>query len=80
MFRSLTGLSVPVFDALTEEVLPVVAAADVARLDHPDRERAIGGGRKCGLVPVDQVLLAVVWLRWTRSSRRPGGPPRRAAV
>ena len=63
VFRSLTGLSVPVFDALTEDVLPLLAVADVARLDHPDRERAIGGGRTCGLTPVDQVLLAVVWLR-----------------
>lgn len=63
VFRSLTGLSVPVFDALTEDVLPLLAVADVARLDHPDRERVIGGGRKCGLPPVDQVLLAVVWRR-----------------
>lgn len=63
VFRSLTGLSVPVFDALTADVVPVLAAADLARLDHPNRERAMGGGRKCGLTPVDQVLLAVVWLR-----------------
>ena len=63
VFRSLTGLSVAVFDALAEDVGPLLAAADVARLDHPDRERAMGGGRKCGLTPVDQVLLAVAWLR-----------------
>jgi DDE superfamily endonuclease/Helix-turn-helix of DDE superfamily endonuclease len=63
VFRSLTGLSVAVFDALTADVVPLLAAADVARLDHPDRERAVGGGRKCGLTPFDQVLLAVVWLR-----------------
>ena len=60
VFRSLTGLSVPVFDALTEDVVPLLAAADVAR---PDRERAMGGGRTCGVGPADQVLLAVVWLR-----------------
>lgn len=63
VFRSLTGLSVPVFDALTEAVLPLLALADAARLNHPDRERAMGAGRKFGLTPVDQVLLAVVWLR-----------------
>ena len=63
VFRSLTGLSVPVFDALAAEVVPLLAAADLARLDHPDRERAMGAGRKCGLGPTDQVLLAVVWLR-----------------
>ncbi len=59
VFGALTGLSVPVFDALTEDVLPLLAVADVARLDRPDRERAIGGGRKCRLGPADQVLLAV---------------------
>jgi hypothetical protein len=63
VFRALTGLSVPVFDARTTDVLPLLVAADVARLDHPDRERAMGAGRKFGLTPVDQVLLAVVWLR-----------------
>lgn len=63
VFRGLTGLSVPVFDAPAEDVLPLVAAADVARLDRPDRERAIGGGRACGLAPVDQLRLTGVWLR-----------------
>ena len=63
VFRSLTGLSVPVFDALVADVSSRLVAAEVARLDHPDRERAMGAGRKCGLTPVDQVLRAVVWLR-----------------
>jgi hypothetical protein len=63
VFRTLTGLSVPVFDALVANVVPLVAAADVARLGQPERERAIGAGRKFGLGPTDQVLLAMVWLR-----------------
>ena len=63
MFRSLTGLSVPVFDALTTDLFPLLTAAEVSRLHHPDRERAMGGGRTCGVTPTDQVLLAGVWLR-----------------
>lgn len=63
VFRGLTGLTVPVFDALAEDIFPLVAAADAARLDRPDRERARGGGRACGLAPADQLLLTVVWLR-----------------
>jgi hypothetical protein len=63
VFRALTGLPVAVFDALAADGLPRLASADVARLDHPDRERAMGAGRKFGLTPVDQVLLAVVGLR-----------------
>jgi len=62
VFRSLTGLHDAVFDALAADVLPPPAAADVARQDHPARNRAMGAGRKCGLTPVDQVPLAVVWL------------------
>src|SRR5579884_812641 len=63
VFRALTGLPVADFDALARDVLPRLAAADLARLARPDRRRAIGAGHPCALAPRDQVRLSVVWLR-----------------
>lgn len=63
VFRALTGISVGEFDALLREVLPALAVADRARLDRPNRRRALGGGRKAALAPREQVLLQVIWLR-----------------
>jgi hypothetical protein len=63
VFRSLTGVTVEVFDDLATDVLPALADADLARRDRPDRDRAVGAGHPFGLGSADQVLLAVVWLR-----------------
>jgi hypothetical protein len=63
VFRHLTGLTVPAFDALAAEVVPAVEAAHRKALDRPSRQRAIGAGGAFGLTTGDQVLLAVVWLR-----------------
>jgi hypothetical protein len=63
VFRHLTGLTLPAFDALAADVVPAVEAAHRQALDRPDRRRAIGAGGEFGLATADQVLLAVVWLR-----------------
>lgn len=63
VFRAMTGLSVPAFDALVGELAPAYADAEFDRLDHPDRERAVGAGHPFGLDVPDRFLLAVVWLR-----------------
>jgi hypothetical protein len=63
VFRSLTGVPVPLFDHLAAEVLPALAAADHTRRDRPGRQRAVGAGHPFGLGPADQILLAVAWLR-----------------
>jgi hypothetical protein len=63
VFRHLTGLTVPAFDALAADVAPAVEVAHRQSLDRPDRERAIGAGGAFGLTTTDPVLLAVVWLR-----------------
>jgi hypothetical protein len=63
VFRHLTGLTVPAFDALAADVVPSVEAAHRAGLDRPDRQRAIGAGGAFGLPTPDQVLLVVIWLR-----------------
>ncbi len=63
VFRSLTGLRVAEFEALAADLLPRFATAEHQRLDRPNRQRAIGGGRAFGLCPRDQLLCTVVWLR-----------------
>jgi DDE superfamily endonuclease/Helix-turn-helix of DDE superfamily endonuclease len=63
VFRHLTGLTVPAFDALAADVVPAVEAAHRRSLDRPDRQRAVGAGGTFGLGAADQVLMAVVWLR-----------------
>jgi hypothetical protein len=63
VFRAMTGLTVAEFDALAREAVPAVAEADRRRLSRPGRKRAIGAGHPTALVPRDQVLLTVGWLR-----------------
>jgi hypothetical protein len=63
VFRHLTGLTIPAFDAVAADVVPAVEASHRRSLDRPGRQRAIGAGGEFGLATADQVLLAVVWLR-----------------
>jgi hypothetical protein len=63
VFKSMTGLHVAKFDALTADVLPRFHAADFARLNRPNRKRAVGGGPGFDLDPRNQILLTVIWLR-----------------
>ena len=63
VFKSMTGLRVPQFDALVTDVRPRFHAAEFARRDRPDRRRAVGGGPTFELDPRNQILLTVVWLR-----------------
>lgn len=63
IFHAMTGLTVPQFDALVLDALPVYAAAEQARLDRPDRQRIVGGGHPFALARRDHLLMTVVWLR-----------------
>jgi hypothetical protein len=63
VFRALTGCSVVEFDRYAEEFLPRFRAADSQRRQRPGRRRAPGGGPDFSLVPLDQLLAVVVWLR-----------------
>ena len=63
VFKSLTGLHLGEFDDLVADVLPLYQAAEIQRLSHPDRQRAIGGGHPFELEERDHILLTVVWLR-----------------
>jgi hypothetical protein len=63
IFHTMTGLTVSQFDALVRDALPVYAVAESARLNRPDRQRAVGGGHPFALPARDHLLMAVVWLR-----------------
>ena len=63
VFRHLTGVTIRVFDELAAVVVPAVEETRRKTLDRPDRERALGGGDTFDLPVIDQVLLAVIWLR-----------------
>jgi DDE superfamily endonuclease/Helix-turn-helix of DDE superfamily endonuclease len=63
VFKAMTGLTVALFDALVEELLPAFHDARRRLLDRPGRRRAVGGGDHFDLDPADQLLLTVVWLR-----------------
>ena len=63
VFRSMTGLTVEVFDQLLPELLAAFDAARQRRLERPNRRRAVGGGDAFDLGVADQFLLTIVWLR-----------------
>lgn len=63
IFKALTGLYLHEFDQLLDQIVPLLAAADIERLSRPTRKRAIGAGHPFDLPDRDQILLTVVWLR-----------------
>jgi len=63
VFKAMTGLSTAEFDALAEDLVPLLVAAVAARRERPRRDRAQGAGHPFELDHRDQLLLTVVWLR-----------------
>jgi len=63
IFKTMTGLTVALFDDLVWDLGPSYGAADYERKERPGRQRAGGGGRQCRLGVRDEFLLTVVWLR-----------------
>lgn len=63
VFQSLTGVTVDEFQQLLAELEPLWVAAAEKRLARPDRQRAMGGGRRPELPLWEQLLLTLVWLR-----------------
>lgn len=63
VFLKMTGLRIGEFDTLVDELLPEFVQAEYDRLNRPDRQREIGGGRNAKLDGRDQLLLCIVWLR-----------------
>lgn len=63
VFRALTGVTVEEFREIYEKCLPVWEQLERERLNRPDRQRAIGGGRKYLLSLPDMLLMTLLWLR-----------------
>lgn len=63
VFRTMTGLTVPEFDALWTGLQPRLQAVRRARGQRPGRRRAPGGGPPFTLDARDQALVTIVWLR-----------------
>ena len=64
IFLSMTGLRLPEFDPLLNDLLPSLEAAHrAARQSRRERKRAVGAGHPFELDWRDQILLTVVWLR-----------------
>lgn len=64
VFKSVTGLDRDEFDRLFQKFLPAWVTHERERLDRPDRQRAIGGGRKYKLLLQDRLVMVLTWLRW----------------
>lgn len=63
IFKSLSGVTISEFDGLCQQTQPVWQRKERERLSRPDRQRAIGGGRKYELQFREQLLMTLVWLR-----------------
>lgn len=61
-FRNLTGISVKEFAQLFEQFEPLWEQGEQERLAHPNRKRAIGGGRPYGLDLRSLVVMTLVWM------------------
>ena len=62
--RALTGLTPPALAELLFVILPeLVGRRHHAKVARPDRKRAVGGGDKRGLEPVQEVLIVLIYLR-----------------
>ena len=63
IFKNLTGATIDEFNDLYRQAYPVWQQQEQDRLSRPDRQRAIGGGRKYELKFREQLLMTLVWLR-----------------
>jgi len=63
IFKVFTGVTVVEFEALLARVRPVWVESEQRRLARPNRQRALGGGRKPKFALREQLLVTLVWLR-----------------
>src|SRR5262244_476119 len=62
--HALFGLTLSALGALLAKVLPeLLRRRQAERIGRPDRQRAVGGGRRRGLKPYQEVLLTLIYLR-----------------
>ena len=63
IFKAFTGVSLSEFETLLTQSTPLWVASEQQRLSRPDRQRALGGGRKPRFALREQLLVTLVWLR-----------------
>jgi hypothetical protein len=63
IFKNLTGATIDEFNELYRQTYPVWQQQEHDRLSRPNRQRAIGGGRKYELKFREQLLMTLVWFR-----------------
>lgn len=66
--RALTGLSLAEFEDLLQRFLLAWEEAERERLSRPDRQRAIGAGRKYKLDMATYLLMTMMWVRLSLST------------
>ena len=62
-FLRLTGLTVEKFDPLLEQLLPIFEKAEKKRLSRPNRQRAMGGGRRYALELGETLVMVLMYYR-----------------
>jgi len=63
IFKTMSGLTVALFEELVQDVGPACAAAQYAQRARAGRQRAVGAGRPTVLPVREEILLTVIWLR-----------------
>jgi len=63
VFKSITGITLAEFEELYQKFAPKWDRAEQKRLNHPNRQRAIGAGHPYTLALNEMLLLTLVWLR-----------------
>ena len=61
--KSIAGVTTAEFEELCRKLVPAWTASEHKRLSRPNRQRAIGGGRRYTLELQERLLLTLVWLR-----------------
>src|SRR5437764_2451699 len=62
-FLAMTRLTPGEFDARVDDLWGPYRAAERARRERPERKHAVGAGHPFSLMPQEQMLLTVIWLR-----------------
>lgn len=61
-FKNLTGIGLTELDQLYQQLVPLWTESEGARLNRPNRKRAVGGGHPYTLELEDQLLMTLLWL------------------
>ena len=63
VLKGFAGVTAPEFEELEAKAEPIWRENEHKRLERPNRQRAIGGGRQKTLPFREQLLMTLIWLR-----------------